>query len=494
MGASPKPRRGIQHVACESMDRTLESVHRPNRKRYSAVTCMRGRLAAAARKEEDPMGVMYVTAGTATMALDAVTCELRWRHEWTVKARTNFPMHRGVALKDGKVIRGTLDAYLIALDAASGELLWETPAGNADAGESFTMPPLVYDDLIIIAPAGSEAGIRGWVGAFRLEDGAPVWRFNTIPEPGEPGSETWSDPASDQIGGGAVWAPLGFDPESGHVYVPVANPAPDFYGDVREGDNLYTSSIVVLDVRTGELQWYFQDAPHDVHDWDLTQATPLYSATVNGEHRRLVATVGKRGVLHALDRETHEHLWEVPVTRRENSSAPVTVDGVRACPGILGGVEWSAPAYHPPLDLLYTPAIDWCGSYFKAESFDGRRWLGGRYQGDDWDEARGLITATDASTGGVRWTYQSPRPMLASITATSGGLLITGELTGDLLILDAADGSVLHRFDTGAPNNGGNATYTVDGKQYIALMSGNTSPLWPTPPAEGQVIIFGLPD
>ncbi len=285
------------------------------------------------------------------------------------------------------------------------------------------MPPFVYDDRIIIAPAGSEAGVRGWVGAFRLEDGAPVWRFNTIPEPGEPGSETWSDPASDQIGGGAVWTPLGFDPESGHVYVPVANPAPDFYGDVREGDNLYTSSIVVLDVRTGELQWYFQDAPHDVHDWDLTQATPLYSATVNGEHRRLVATVGKRGVLHAVDRETHEHLWEVPVTRRENSSAPVTVDGVRACPGILGGVEWSAPAYHPPLDLL-----------------------------------------------------------------------ITGELTGDLLILDAADGSVLHRFDTGAPNNGGNATYTVDGKQYIALMSGNTSPLWPTPPAEGQVIVFGLPD
>ena len=444
-------------------------------------------------------GVMYLTAGTSTMAVDATTCALKWRHEWRTKAKaSNLPANRGVALKDGKVIRGTVDAFLIALDAETGELLWETPAADPELGASFTMPPTIFENLIIIGPAGSEHGVRGWVGAFRLDDGAPVWRFNLVPEAGEPGSETWSDPEHELIGGGGVWTPFGFDPEQAHVFIPAGNPAPDFFTDIRRGDNLYTSSVVVLDARTGALQWHYQVVPHDEHDWDLTQASPLYTTEVNGQRRNLVVTVGKDGLLHGLDRDTQEHLFEVPVTRRENTAAPLTLDPVRACPGIQGGVEWSGPAFNPQLNMVYTPAVDWCAMFWRAETFEEPdrgmfRLIGGGARGDAYDDARGWLTAVDASTGAIQWNYESPQPMLASITTTSGGLLITAELTGDFVIFDAADGTELYRFNTGAPNNGGNAVYGIDGKQYIALMSGNTSAFWPTPPATGNVIIFALP-
>ena len=438
-------------------------------------------------------GVMYLTAGTSTMAIDAATCTERWRHEWQAKAKENFPMQRGVAIKDGMVVRGSLDGYLFALNASSGDLVWETPAADPETGASFTMPPVIFDDLILIGPGGTEAGVRGWVGAFRLADGAPVWKFNTVPLPGEPGSETWSDPASPLIGGGAVWTVLSLDAETGTVYAPVANPAPDFYDVARLGDNLYTSSMVALDVRTGELQWYYQAVPHDLHDWDLTQSSPLFSATVQGQRRDLVTVVGKDGILHLLDRDTHEHLWEVPVTRRENTAAPVTPEGVRACPGYTGGVEWNGPAYNPGLNMLYTPAVDWCGKFTAATEFLGRNWLGGLYTADPFDDARGMLTAVDASTGAVRWRYGSGRPMLAAITTTSAGLLFTAEMTGDFLVLDAENGEELFRFNTGAPNNGGAAIYAIDGKQYVALMSGNPSPIWATEPAAGTVIVFGLP-
>ena len=438
-------------------------------------------------------GVMYLTVSLATVAIDATDCTEIWRHEWEPQRRTNFPMHRGVAIKDGLVVRGTADASLVALDAATGELVWDSPAGNPDEGESFTMPPLIFEDLVLIGPAGAEAGVRGWVAAFSLEDGSEVWRFHTIPRPGEPGAETWEDPTSELIGGGAVWTPFSLDPEAGLVFAAVSNPAPDFYGEGRAGDNLYTASVIALDVRTGELAWYDQGVPHDTHDWDLTHAAPLFTTTVGGERRSVLTSVGKEGVLRLIDRVSRERLYEVAVTRRENAGAPVTVEGTRACPGVLGGVEWNGPAYNPPLDMLYTPAVDWCGVFRRAESFDGRRWMGGGYTPDGFDDARGLITAVDASTGNVAWTYRSEQPMLAAITTTSAELLFTGELTGDFLILDARDGSVLFRHDTGAPNNGGVATYAIDGTQYIAFMAGNTSALWPSMKSTASVIIYGLP-
>lgn len=443
-------------------------------------------------------GVMYITTPTSTIALDATTCKLRWRYDRRPKGKEGWANNRGVAIKDGKVVRGTHDGYLFALDAQTGKLIWERAIVDMQKNEGgFTMAPLIYEDLIIIGPAGSELGVKGWVGAFRLDNGEQVWRFNTIPDDGEPGSETWGNVDARLKGGGSVWSPLSLDPEQGLVYIPVANPAPDFYSEIRPGKNLYTCSMVVLEVRTGKLKWFYQAAPNDVHDWDQTQVSPLFETKVGGKTRKLVATVGKGGLLHVLDRETHEQLYEVPVTTRLNTDVPLTKEGVRSCPGVLGGVQWNGPAFNPGTNMLYTPAVDWCGVFKKAEQLryvQGQFYMGGSYVEDPIEKSRGWLTAIDASTGAVRWRYESKRPMLAAVTTTSTDLVFTGELTGDFVVLDARTGEVLYRFNTGGPMNGGVVTYSIGGKQYIAVASGMANAFWRTAPGSSTVIVFALPD
>jgi alcohol dehydrogenase (cytochrome c) len=440
-------------------------------------------------------GVMYLTTPSDTIALDAATCALRWRHHWEYKARPNWPQSRGIALKAGTIVRGTRDGFLLALDADTGRLLWERAAGDAAKGETFTMPPVIFEDLVIIGPAGNEVPIQGWVGAFKLKDGDPVWRFNTVPRPGEPGAETWS-PTDVPTGGGAVWTPFSLDPAEGLVFVATGNPAPDFYSDVRRGANLYTSSLVVLDARTGKRVWHHQATPHDLHDWDLTQVSPLFRADVDGKPRRLVSVVGKEGLLRILDRESRAQIVAVPVTRRENAEVPVTEEGVYVCPGVLGGVQWNGPAFSPRTNMLYVPSVDWCGTFKKAGTLvhvPGQNYLGGTWLADPMDQSRGWLSAIDASTGAIRWRYQSRRPMLAAVTVTSADLVFTGELGGDFLVLDAKDGTVLFRHNTGGAMNGGIVTYQLAGKQYVAATSGSATRFWRTPPAPAAVTIYALP-
>jgi alcohol dehydrogenase (cytochrome c) len=401
-----------------------------------------------------------------------------------------------VAIKDGRLVRGTTDGFLIALDMGTGSVLWERAAADPSKGETFTMAPLAFEDLVIAGPAGAENGVRGWIGAFRLADGEPVWRFNTIPGAGEPGAETWGDAGGHHVGGGSVWAPVALDVQSGRVYLPVANPAPDLFGDVRPGANLYTNSMVVLDARTGKLIWHYQAVPHDVRDWDLTQANPLFSITVQGKRRNLVVAAGKHGLLHVLDRDSRAELYAVAVTTRENVDAPVTVEGVRSCPGMLGGVQWNGPAFNPLTGMLYAPAVDWCGTFVKAKEarfVPGQMYIGGSFTFDPIEKSTGWLTAVDAATGKVRWRYQSRRPMLAAVTTTAAGLVFTGELEGDLLALDALDGRVLHRIDTGGRLNGGIITFERDGRQFVAAASGNATGFWRVPPAASTIIVFGLP-
>jgi alcohol dehydrogenase (cytochrome c) len=255
--------------------------------------------------------------------------------------------------------------------------------------------------------------------------------------------------------------------------------------------------MLVLDARTGKRIWHFQAVPHDVHDWDVTQASPLFSTLVQGKRRNLVAAGGKHGLLHVLDRDTQQQLYAVPVTTRENVEAPVTVDGVRACPGILGGIQWSGPAFNPLTGLLYVPAVDWCATFAKAKELrfvPGQMYMGGSATLDPLEKSRGWLTAIDAATGAVKWRYESRRPMLAAVTTTAAGLVFTGELEGDFLALDAADGRVLYRFNTGGRLNGGLVTYEIDGRQYVAVASGNASPFWRVPPAAATIVVFGLPD
>ena len=273
-------------------------------------------------------GAMYLTFGRATVAIDAKTCRERWTYIWQPKGQEISPANRGAAIKDGKLVRGTADGYLISLDMADGSFLWSQPIASAAGGQYLSMPPLIFEDLIIVGPSGADFGAKNWIGAFKLETGEPVWKFNLVPDPGELGAETWENPKSLKHGGGSLWTPLSLDVKAGIVYLPVGNPAPDFYGEIRPGANLYTNSLVALDVKTGKLLWYKQFIPHDVHDADLSQVSPLFETTVGGKKRKVISVSGKDGLLRLLDRESHEQFYEVPITTRENVDAIPTVEGV----------------------------------------------------------------------------------------------------------------------------------------------------------------------
>ena len=424
-------------------------------------------------------GAMYLTFGRATVAIDAKTCRERWTYIWQPKGQEISPANRGVAIKDGKLVRGTADGYLISLDMADGSFLWSQPIASAAGGQYLSMPPLIFEDLIIVGPSGADFGAKNWIGAFKLETGEPVWKFNLVPDPGELGAETWENPESLKHGGGSLWTPLSLDVKAGIVYLPVGNPAPDFYGEIRPGANLYTNSLVALDVKTGKLLWYKQFIPHDVHDADLSQVSPLFETTVGGKKRKVISVSGKDGLLRLLDRESHEQFYEVPITTRENVDALPTVEGVHRCPGLLGGMEWNGPAYDPGSNSLFVPAVDWCGVFSKAPKdppvMQGMHYYGGAVASDPREKSKGWLTAFDASTGKERWKYGSPTPLVASVTATSGGVLFTGDLNNDFLVLDTKTGDVLYRFNTGGSIGGGVVSYALDGKQYVAATSGTVS-------------------
>ena len=443
-------------------------------------------------------GVMYITAVNETAAIDAASCRPIWKHNWIAKDREIWLRNRGVALKDGYVVRATTDGYLLALDAKDGTLLWATQAADPWLGETFTMAPLIHEDVIYIGPAGSENAISGWVGAFNLKDGKQLWEFKTVPGATREGGDTWGNPEGIPLGGGGVWTPFSLDVARGELYVAVTNPAPDFPAYLRPGDNLYTNSIVALDIRTGELNWYQQMVPNDDHDWDLTQVSPIVRTNINGVERELVTTVGKDGILRVLDQNNHERLFETEIARIENIEQPVTPEGAYACPGPAGGVEWNGPAWHPGEQLLITPAVNLCATMYASASLPthvpGRIYMGGTVEMDR-DTESGWLTAVDITNGEVRWRYVSEYPMVAAVTTTAGDLVMSGELNGDFIILDAALGNVLYKFNTGGPIGGGIISYAVQGKQYLAVATGNPSGLW-TRGHKGAatIVVFALPD
>ena len=440
-------------------------------------------------------GIMYLTTPHSTVAVDATNCKPKWRHTWQPLGQDVWITNRGVAFKDGKLVRGTSDGYLLELNAETGELIWARRAADTSLGETFVMAPMVFEDLIVIGPAGSENGISGWVGAFKFSDGTPVWHFDTVPGAKKKGDPSWGNPNDIPLGGGSVWTPFTLDPKTGELYVAVTNPAPDLPEDQRPGDNLYTNSMVVLDVHTGKLLWHRQMVANDSHDYDLTQVSPLFTSTVGGHSSSLVATVGKDGVMRTVDRNSREIVYKASVTTVENSEIPVTPKGVHACPGVLGGVEWNGPAYNPATNMLYVGAVDWCATFKSAEvvkRIAGRGYMGGTVQSDK--TSQGWITAIDASTGAPRWKYRSPRPVVGAVTTTAGGLVFGGELTGDFVALDARSGDVLYKFNTGGPIGAGIVTYELNGKQYIAVMSGRPSRFWVDQnPGAPTMFLFALP-
>ena len=481
-GPRQRPTRGLyaSHDYAGSRFVKLNQITPANARNLRPVCLYRSEQSASV--QTSPLvygGVMYLTFGRATVALDAKTCRERWTNIWQPKGQEISPANRGAAIKDGRLVRGTADGYLIALDMANGSLLWSQPIASFAGGQYLSMPPLIFGDLIIVGPAGADFGAKNWIGAFKLETGELVWKFNLIPDRSEPGADTWQSEESLKHGGGSLWTPLSLDAKAGIVYLPVGNPAPDFYGELRPGANLYTNSLVALDAKTGKILWYRQFIPHDVHDADLSQVSPLFETAINGKKHEVISVSGKDGLLRLLDRDSREQFYEVPITTRENVDALPTVEGMHRCPGLLGGVEWNGPAYDPGSNSLFVPAVDWCGVFSKAPKdppiMQGMHYYGGAVASDPREKSKGWLTAFDASTGKERWKYASPTPLVAGVTATSGGVLFTGDLNNDFLALDAKSGEVLYRFNTGGSIGGGVITYGLGRKQYVAATSGTVS-------------------
>jgi PQQ-dependent dehydrogenase (methanol/ethanol family) len=411
-----------------------------------------------------------------------------WSYTYVPVDPEHLPGNRGVALYRGKLFRGTADGHLIALDAASGTLLWDVRLADAALGYEITGAPVALDGKVFTGDAGADVGIQGRVYAFDAATGALIWAFNMIPARGEPGAESWG--ASNEHGGGATWSTMSIDPAAHLLLVPTGNPAPDFYDQDRPGANLYTDAVVALKPDTGHLAWYVQQVPHDVHDWDTAAAPALFSQ----DGRPLMAVSSKNGLLYLYDRDTRQVLSQTPFTARENVDVPLSVaQPVHVCPGALG--QYNGPAYSPALKRVFVASAQRCNVLQVAEPkyVPGSVYFGGRFILDPPDRQSGWIKAFDAADGREVWSVHRKDIVQAAVTPTAGGLLLTGDSGGDFLVLAAASGEILYHFQTGGPVAAGITTYLAGGHQLIAVPSGSSSRDAASATGAATLVIFAVP-
>lgn len=442
------------------------------------VEVCRARLAAHGSLESGLVVVgdsLYVATPTETFSINPTTCRMNWKSAYHRHQKPGLPVNRGVAYLDGRVFRGTDDARLIALDAATGEVLWTDIVGDPSIGEYISSAPLAWNGLVIVGIAGGEFGIRGRILAYDAMSGREVWRFDTIPIGTEVGSDTWANRKWALHGGGATWSTFALDPITDELFAPIGNPVPDFAPSDRRGANLFTDSALVLDARTGKLLWWYQLEANDGSDHDLAAAPLLF---LNTRHERMMAVAGKDGLLHIVDRATHDARFKVPVTTVDPLHETVTDSGKKVCPGPAGGVLWNGPALDPGRMTLFVGADDFC---VIVKSKPGTAYvplglnLGGS-AAPAGGTPTGWLTAVDADTGAVRWKYHDTAPVLAGVTPTAGGIVMTGDNAGDFLVFDSDNGKLLLKHPTGGALAGGVITYARAGRQYVAFTSGNTSP------------------
>jgi len=435
-------------------------------------------------------GMLYATTHLGTYAIDATTCKKVWSHQHAALGPEMNATNRGIALAGGRVIRGTQDGVLYALDAKTGAPLWQRQVADWSIGEGVGAAPTVLNDTIYVAKAGGDWGIHGRLMTFNVKDGSAGWTFDLVPTGSETGANTWQDPSAAKHGGGAAWVAYALDRSTNTLFVPVGNPGPDFDSKVRPGANLFTNSVVALDARTGKLKWWYQLRPNDDHDWDATVVS-IFDAG----GKKLIATSGKEGILHVVGRSDGKLVFKLPVTTVLNHDVPLTPQGVRICP--VAGVQWNGPAHSLSTGLLYINSIDWC-SLFKAGPKP--TWIptvpytglaNGYGTNDSVGKWAGWTTAVNPTTGKIVWHRRSPNPMYAAVTPTAGNVLFTGDLNGNFLALDARNGNTLYRFNTGGPIAGGVVTYEENGRQYVAVASGNSGGSIPLT-GSATIVIFSL--
>jgi PQQ-dependent dehydrogenase (methanol/ethanol family) len=465
-------------------------------------------------------GVMYVsTPLNHVIALDAATGRKRWEHAETLSTTVHCcgPVNRGVAVYGGRVYTGTLDGRLVALDARTGRRSWEVRVGDNERGYAVDGAPVAADGKVIVGISGAEYGIRGFVTAYDAETGRLVWRFHTIPSPAEGGWwGKWSatDPFGTDLhrdlarehadiaryadtwktGGGSVWQAPAIDRELGLVIFGVGNPSPDLDGSIRPGDNLYTGSVVAVELGTGRLKWYFQELPHDT--WDLDAVSPVVLFDLPGQGGgapiKAAAQAGKTGWVYVLDRATGK-----PIRRsdafvpQENLFARPTPDGVRMLPGANGGSEWSAPAYSPETGYLYVLGLHQPMLYkVKPEPLEPPAfWLGGAFYSNG-EPQHGVFSAVDLANGRIAWQERLAEPMIGGALATAGGLVFVGTKDKQFLAFDARTGRRLWRYDARAGVNAPPVSYAVAGRQFVAVAAGGNYQI--NAPRGDEVLAFAL--
>lgn len=440
-------------------------------------------------------GVMYTVQFNDVFALDAVTGKPIWRYYYKPDpaARNCCGQEtRGLAVLGDKVFLAALDTTLIALNAKTGEEIWKTQAADPKQRYSMTHAPLAIKDKVIAGVAGGEFGIRGFVAAWDANTGKELWRFYTVPGPGEPGNETWSGD-SWMHGGAPIWETGSYDPETNLTFWGTGNAGPDWNGDARKGDNLYSSSVIALDVDTGKLKWYYQFSPHNEFDWDSTQIPVLVDMPFHGQQRKVMLWANRSGMFYVLDRTNGKFLLGKPfakvnwATGFDETGRPIrapgiepTKEGTLVYPGNQGATNWYNPSYDPKTGLFYIPTWENSSSiYFKTsappeydvkESFTGDR----PKPGNTTDDVYSAVRAIDPQTGEKKWDFRLSAPSTeGGILTTAGNVLFAGGRDGQFVALDARDGKLLWETSLGPSVSAGPMTYAVNGKQYLSIQAGS---------------------
>ena len=437
-------------------------------------------------------GIMFITeAPSNVVAVDAATGRQYWRYDHELPDDLRICCgrnNRGVAILGETLFMSTLDAHLVAIDARTGNLLWDAEVAEHSSGYSKTAAPMIVKDKVVTGIAGGEFGIRGFIDAYDAATGELAWRAYTIPGPGEFGNDTWSGD-SWKTGGSATWITGAYDPDLNLVYWGTGNPGPDWNGDARLGDNLYSDSALALNGDTGEIEWYFQFTPHDVHDWDAIQVPILADIEFQGQERKVMMWANRNAFFYTIDRATGEFLMGKPFAAQtwaeglDVNGAPIrvpglspTYEGIMVSPPITGGTNWYSPGYSQQTGLFYVTSFDGEQIFFKRdeEYEEGERFTGGggRYA-QPMDAFHSSIRAIDPATAEIQWEFPIMPRSSAGITTTAGGLVFTGSADGYFFALNAETGEELWNISLGRRVHSAPITFEAEGKQYVSIASGN---------------------
>ncbi len=432
---------------------------------------------------------IFTTVGPGhVVALDAKTGDVIWEYKRAIPPGlpVEFPVNRGLAAQGSNLLFGSLDGYLIAINSADGKVEWQTMVAKPSEGYSITGAPLVVNHSVVVGIAGGEFGVRGFLAAYDVSTGKQLWKFNTIPGPGEVGHETWRSDAW-QSGGGATWNTGSYDPSSDLLYWGVGNPAPAFSGDVRPGDNLFTNSVIALSASTGKLAWYFQFSPHDEHDWDSAQTPVVADLLINGVVRKTLCWPNRNGFYYVLDRVTGEFLagasfvgvsWASGLDAKGRpiltDSGKVSQQGRSTRPGVYGATNWQNPAFDQKRGLIFIPATESSSIFTKSHPNEVASAQNGLYVGSGFDQQGPQIrevVALDAVTGAHKWAYTAPPGEMAGLLSTDGGLVF-GASGGIVFALNADTGAGLWSRSLGGNTKAAPISFTVDGRQVVLAAAG----------------------